>query len=112
MGPPPKTPECLTCGACCFSELPTYVRVRGADYERLGDDAERLTFFEHNRCYLRMDGGRCAALTVQTSGRFVCSVYERRPAICRDLKRGGAACQAELDAKYDRTRLALRVLRH
>jgi Fe-S-cluster containining protein len=41
--------DCTTCGACCFSQAPDYLRVFGTDHERLGDDAERLTHFIGNR---------------------------------------------------------------
>ena len=107
-----EPPECLACGACCFSELPTYVRVTGEDHARLGDDAEAWTHFVGNRCYLRMQDGHCAALRVEPAGRFVCAIYERRPETCRRLERGSPECAAERHEKTARTRLALRVLSH
>jgi hypothetical protein len=57
-------PACQRCGACCFSPSETYVRIDGADWTRLGPDAERIAHFIGNRAYLRMTGGRCAALAV------------------------------------------------
>ena len=70
--------ECLECGACCFSTLPTYLNLDGDDHERLGDDAERLTVFLGNRCYMRLIDGHCAALRVDSAERrFVCTVYDR-----------------------------------
>lgn len=97
---------CLRCGVCCFSRLDTYVRVTGADWARLGADAERLARFIGHRAYLRMENGRCAALSVRDSperGReFFCTVYERRPQVCRDLARGSPECEAELALKKDR----------
>ncbi len=103
-----RVPECLACGACCFADLPYYVRVSGEDYERLGEDAERLTTWRENQAFMRMEGGRCAALDVRAVDRtFVCTVYARRPAICRELARASPACRAERHAKSAR---ALRVL--
>jgi Fe-S-cluster containining protein len=107
--------ECTRCGACCFSESPRHARVTGDDYARLGDDAERLVQFIGNQAFMRIDGGegtrRCAALVVdRASGTFLCSVYERRPAICRELERGSGSCEGERDAKLGRTRVALTVL--
>jgi Fe-S-cluster containining protein len=103
-----EVPECLSCGACCFADLPRYVRVTGEDYARLGDDAERLTVWHDNKAFMKMMGGHCAALDVRRADRvFACTVYERRPAICRELDRGSPACRAERHAKAAR---ALRVL--
>jgi Fe-S-cluster containining protein len=86
------------------------VRVTGDDYARLGEAAERLTHFVGNRCYMRMTGERCAALSITPSGEFVCSVYQHRPQICRDLSRGGPECEAERQQKAERASARLRVL--
>jgi uncharacterized protein len=94
-------PECLSCGACCFGPGPRYVRVTGDDHRRLGDEAERLTQFIEHRCYMRMEDGHCAALSIEASGRFVCSVYAGRPEVCRRLERGSSECQAELIRKRE-----------
>jgi len=109
-----ETPEdCRRCGACCFSESPRHARVTGDDHARLADDAEWLvTFLDDNRAYMRLavlPGTRgahaCAALVVEASGAFACSVYERRPQVCRDLERGSSACAGERDLKLARTKL-------
>jgi Fe-S-cluster containining protein len=98
--------DCRTCAACCFSELQDYVRVTGDDFSRLGDDAERLTAFIGNRAFMRMAEGRCAALEAGTEpGIFQCSVYERRPQVCRELERGSPACAGERWAKGHRPAL-------
>lgn len=104
-------PECVRCGTCCFSEAPDYLRVLGVDYERLGDDAERLTHSIENRVYMRLEDGHCAALRVDGETRqFLCSVYERRPDVCRWLERGSGNCRGELSTKAERPLLALRRL--
>lgn len=97
---------CQRCGACCFSDSTSYVPVTGADHRRLADDEEALTHFVGNRCYMRMVDGHCAALAVR-AGRFVCTVYETRPAICRELHRGSPECRAEMTLKKVRARRAL-----
>jgi uncharacterized protein len=108
--------ECTRCGACCFSESPRHARVTGDDYERLGDaDAARFVEFIGNQAFMRIEGAegtrRCSALVVDpASGAFLCSVYERRPAVCRELERGSGACAGERDAKLGRTRVALTVI--
>ena len=93
-------PECLHCGACCFSRGEEYVRVAGEDWERLGGDAGRLAHFIGNRAFMRMRDGHCAALEVRAAtGEYFCTIYERRPGICRELGRGSAACEAEREMK-------------
>jgi Fe-S-cluster containining protein len=103
-------PECLACGACCFSREPRYLRVTGDDYARLGDDAERLVEFVEHRAFMRLEDGHCVALAIdRTKRRFVCKVYATRPEACRALERGSPACEGERLTKGDRPqrRLAL-----
>lgn len=101
-------PPCLGCGSCCFSELTEYVRVDGDDHARIGDQACQLTVFVGNRCYMKMEGGHCGALVIDIANRrFVCSIYETRPQICRDLERGASACRAEIHEKGERPVAAL-----
>lgn len=95
------TTDCLRCGICCHGKLDTYVRVSGADWERLGVDAERVAHFIGHRAYMRMsERGHCAALDVRLSPdgarEFFCTIYEKRPQVCRDLGRGTPECEAEL----------------
>jgi len=100
--------DCLRCGTCCFSDSGTYVRVSGADFARLGDRAGPLVAWVGNRAYMRMREGRCAALRVEAqTGSFVCTAYEIRPQVCRDLERGSPGCEGELAAKGSRPLLAL-----
>jgi Fe-S-cluster containining protein len=105
-------PECLRCGACCFSKLATYVQVTGDDHLRLADDADALTHFVGNRCYMRMLDDHCAALRLVSTGELVCSVYETRPTVCRDLERGSGACAGEREQKAERPKAALLALFH
>lgn len=99
-------PDCLACGTCCFSDLPTYVRVTGEDHARLGEDADRLTTFIGHRCYMRLTSGHCAALDPSAAG-MPCTVYETRPSTCRALERGAPACEAERHEKGERPRRML-----
>jgi Fe-S-cluster containining protein len=98
--------DCLNCGVCCFSKSATYVRVSGDDWTRLGDDAESVARFVGQRAYMRMEDGHCIALQPSTRrGQppvFFCSIYAKRPQICRDLKRGAPECQGELSTKAHR----------
>jgi uncharacterized protein len=95
--------DCRGCGACCFSASPTFVRVTGDDWDRLGGDAETFAHFVEHRAFMRMDGGHCAALRIgpesSSASDFFCTIYERRPQICRDLARGSPQCDAEIALK-------------
>ncbi|HUH02399.1 MAG TPA: YkgJ family cysteine cluster protein [Kofleriaceae bacterium] len=90
--------ECQLCGACCFSASSAYVPVTGADRARLGRAAAELVHHEDGADYLAMIDGHCAALRV-SKGAFVCSVYEQRPAVCRELDRGTPPCHEERTLK-------------
>lgn len=96
--------DCQNCGVCCFSESDQYVWVTGYDWSRLGDDADRLAQFIGIHAFMRMSGGHCAALQIRRSETgggttFFCSIYERRPEICRALERGSPECLGELETK-------------
>ena len=42
----------------------------------------------------RLDDGWCAALDRRT---MACTIYDKRPLICREFEMGGADCLAERD---------------
>jgi Fe-S-cluster containining protein len=111
MPPVASLPPCLECGACCFSNLETSIRVTGGDYERLGASVEALVLFVGNRAYMRLTSGHCSALRVDPAGLFVCTVYETRPDACRDLERGSTQCAGERFTKGARTTAQLIELR-
>lgn len=118
MGDRQEPPEdCMRCGACCFSESARHARVTGDDHARLGDDAESLVTWIGNTAFMRLDEAshglrRCAALVIDPIvGTFACSIYARRPQVCRDLERGAGACRGELATKADRPPRALLMLR-
>jgi uncharacterized protein len=102
------TPECVECGACCFSSEEDYLLVAGFDLARLAEDAERLTVSIAHRFYMKITDGRCAALALdREKGQWLCSVYERRPDVCRWLQRGSGHCLAQRREKLERP-IALR----
>lgn len=97
-------PDCRHCGACCFSPAQRYVRVTGSDWSRLGSDAEVLAHFIGNQAYMQMKDQHCAALSLRSnsdgSPDFFCTIYDRRPQICRDLEVESPACEGERQVKY------------
>lgn len=98
--------DCRSCGACCFSKLDAYVRVTGPDWSRLGAEADRWAHFIGHRAFMKMRAGHCAALELRPMPKggtvFFCTLYERRPQICRDLDRGSPECLGEREAKSER----------
>ena len=108
----PVLPPCLSCGTCCFSTIPEYVRVYGSDYARLGASADQLVSFNGHRAYMRMADGHCLALVISGGkGEYVCSTYDTRPQVCRELGRGSPACLGERTMKSERPPASLRLSR-
>lgn len=100
-----EAPDCQACAACCFAPHDEHVRVTGDDHARLlPHEQEALTRWKGNRCYLRMVDGRCVALAV-VDGAWACTIYARRPQLCRDLARGSDACRHEVETRHATTRL-------
>lgn len=105
-------PGCTSCGRCCFSELPEYVRVFGVDWDRMDDAARAHTEFIGNRVFMKMRDGRCTALRIDpVAPSFTCDIYEARPDVCRSLERGTGNCRADYESKGDRVEAALVTLR-
>ena len=85
---------CLSCGACCAS-----FRVDFAVYEMqaMGGTVPDGLALDVNGSTCRMRGTeqvpiRCAALTGQVGQQVACSIYELRPAPCREFSAGDYAC--------------------
>lgn len=95
--------DCVACGVCCFSGLTAYARVTGDDWTRLGPDADRLAHFIDHRAFMRMVDCHCIALDERKDAggkrEYFCTIYEKRPQICRDFERGSPRCRGELWAK-------------
>lgn len=100
---------CLTCGACCIG-------YRASFYWAECDDAvprgvpERLTVrvSPFRRAMRRSRTGRCVALRGAPGRRVRCSIYERRPSVCRAFEPGWAAGSADDRCAGARARLGLR----
>jgi Fe-S-cluster containining protein len=78
-----------------------WIHVMAVDDDILGEDNVRqLTVLtKHGRGYcarsMKMVGGRCIAFRDHLGdGRPGCSIYERRPEICRAFSSGSADCKA------------------
>ncbi len=80
---------CQECGACCAhsSEWPRF---------SLETDADLMLLPEHlvsaSLGGMRCDGNRCCALLGEIATWTSCSIYDRRPLVCRDCQPGDDAC--------------------
>lgn len=80
---------CLTCGACC-----AFLRV--SFYWAEGDDAtpggvpveltEKVDYFLRAMRGTHQKEIRCIALQGQIGKKVRCSIYERRPSVCRQFR--------------------------
>ncbi|MBL8616035.1 MAG: YkgJ family cysteine cluster protein [Deltaproteobacteria bacterium] len=96
--------DCERCGACCVNTdenqgegYPWYVEVDDPRSALLRVLALRATFVvadPRGRPHLRLGaGGRCCALEGALGAAVRCAVYEHRPAGCRKVTAGDAACR-------------------
>ena len=94
-------PDCRTCGACCYGDE-MWIHVMANDDDRLerAGVLHLSVLTEHGRGYfarsMKMQGGRCVAYRDSLpDGQGVgCSIYEARPAICREFAAGTPDCHA------------------
>lgn len=83
------TITCAACEACCC-KLPVVLLP--------GDDVpdHLIEYHQWSPAMMhRLQDGWCAALNRDT---LLCTIYQRRPAICREFAMGGSDC---LDARSD-----------
>ena len=76
-------PACTSCGNCCHLLV---------ELAAQGDDVPEEFVVEHSgvRCMDQRGDGACIALDPVTR---LCTIYERRPQVCRDFQRGEALCR-------------------
>jgi Fe-S-cluster containining protein len=93
--------DCTACGCCCFSSEPDYIAVFAVDEARMDEAALALTVARAEKRFMRFEGGRCSALTIE-NGRVSCSIYAMRPDACRWLLPDSAACHEQIREKSAR----------
>lgn len=88
-GPPVPGPDadvhCDQCAACCCRLEVLLLTDTGVPGHLIATDAWGAPVMA------RYEDGWCAALERQT---LRCSIYDRRPWVCRELEMGGADCVA------------------
>ena len=86
MSDQPPEISCATCRACCCQ----------LEVMLMGDDDIPPRFTHQDRwggwTMRRLDDGWCAALDRQT---MLCTIYQRRPLICREFEVGDSDCLDE-----------------
>ena len=82
-------PACVGCGKCCH----LLVELAPSD-----DDVPEEFIVSHDgvRCMDQHGNGACVALDQVTQ---CCTIYERRPQLCRDFNRGGALCRRAVNGR-------------
>ena len=84
-------PDCIGCGACC-SRGHQWVEVTVEDAVRLGGEI-LFTSGDIEPFAMRVKpDGSCVALAGKIGKDASCSLYDRRPDICRRVKRGSPIC--------------------
>ena len=82
-----ELPACVGCGQCCHMLVELNPAI---------DDVPEELVVEHNgvRCLDQHGDGACVALERATRR---CTIYERRPQVCRDFHRGETLCRQTLN---------------
>jgi uncharacterized protein len=78
-----EVPACAGCGKCCHLVVELDATVDDVP-EELVVEREGL------RCLDQRGDGACVALDTVTR---LCTIYERRPQVCRDFRRGESLCR-------------------
>lgn len=103
----PTDADCSRCGACCAEAGFVAVTPTDTTPRALTQTTKGLNHLSQEtrsqlgrRCMKRHLGGRCVALEGVIGEKVACSIYEKRPAVCRRFEAGSPGC---LDAR-DRMR--------
>ncbi len=78
--------SCSTCEACCCKLEVLLMGDDDVPRHRTEEDQWGGTVMR------RLEDGWCAALDRNT---MLCTIYERRPGVCRDYLMGGIECEVE-----------------
>ena len=87
---PDDLPLCTACGKCCHLLV---------ELSPLLDDVPEKFVVEHAgvRCMDQHGDGACVALDAATQ---LCTIYERRPQVCRDFNRGESLCRRAVAGRH------------
>ena len=93
---PDNLPACVGCGKCCHLLVELTPGI---------DDVPEDLVVEHAgvRCMDQRGDGGCVALDPVS---LLCTIYERRPQVCRDFKRAEALCRRAVSGRRGALALA------
>lgn len=94
-----KPLSCRQCGKCCFVDLTAYAQLEDFERWRKENRQDILEMIEHR--HLIWAGDRMISsetgnyprecpFLYSSGGVFLCSIYETRPAVCRDYQPGSS----------------------
>jgi Fe-S-cluster containining protein len=83
-----ELPPCAGCGQCC------HLVVELSPHDDVPSDL--VTEHDGIRCMDQHGNGACIALDPATR---LCTIYARRPQVCRDFQRGSALCHGAVAAR-------------
>lgn len=81
---------CLKCGACCIVFRATFCWTEGDDVTEAGvpvNLTEKVSPL--CRAMLRNDYDQCIALHGEPGQKVTCTIYNRRPSVCKDFDPSG-----------------------
>lgn len=79
--------DCQSCGACCAYDA-SWPVVEPEDLGPHGPPPELVL-----KGAMRWTGSRCAALDGEIGACVGCTIYARRPRVCRDCEPGSVSCR-------------------
>lgn len=90
-----KAFDCVSCGACCFSRNPRYLKLLPYDVSRALPPESLI--HEDGESYVSFACGHCVHLDL-SNGKAACQIYEDRPEACRAFRAGSFECARAIRA--------------
>jgi Fe-S-cluster containining protein len=81
--------DCQKCGACCAVQK-VWAEVTEEEAGRIG--LPLLQRGDIEPYAMATVDGRCIALEGKVLGNCSCTIYDKRPQVCRDVERGSLLC--------------------
>ena len=81
--------DCQDCGACCRA---AYHSVTIAEGDVVALRHPDLIVHKESYSEIRREGDQCAALQLDSGGRYSCRIYQDRATCCREFENAGPHC--------------------
>jgi len=104
---------CMRCGACCISYRASFYWAEADDATEGGVPVRMTVRVDaFRRAMRRGRNRRCIALRGTPDRKVFCTIYDRRPSVCRSFEPDWRAESQDTRCNEARTRLGLSSLRH